>query len=82
MAKLDAEGRNDLARTQFAFPKQRREPLEDADHVRNAIARFHQGQDVTDAGRDAAWKRIHATAKQFDVDISQKSWHELGRHTH
>lgn len=28
--------------SQFAFPKQRKEPVHDAEHVRNAIARFDQ----------------------------------------
>ncbi len=42
MAKLDADDRNHLDAKQFAFPKQRKEPLENASHVRNAIARFDQ----------------------------------------
>ena len=79
MSKLDADDRNDLERGQFAFPKQRKEPLEDAEHVRNAIARFDQVQGVSDEERDEAWKRIQAAAKKFDVDVSEKSWHELGR---
>ena len=82
MAKLDAEQRDDLDKRQFAFPKQRKEPLEDASHVRNAIARFDQVQGVTDAERDEAWKRIKAAAKKFDVDVSENSWHELGKHPH
>ena len=82
MARLDADRRNDLNKGEFAFPKQRKEPLEDARHVRNAIARFDQVEDVTDAERDEAWKRIKAAAKKFDVDVSEKSWHELGRHPH
>ncbi|MGN6513892.1 MAG: DUF6582 domain-containing protein [Lysobacteraceae bacterium] len=82
MARLDADKRNDLGERQFAFPKQRKEPLEDATHVRNAIGRFDQVEDVTDAERDEAWKRIQAAAKKFDVDVSEKSWHELGRHPH
>jgi hypothetical protein len=82
MSKLDADRRNDLNKGEFAFPKQRKEPLEDAEHVRNAIARFDQVKDVTDAERDAAWKRIKAAAKKFDVDVSEKSWHELGRRPH
>lgn len=82
MAKLDAEHRDDLDKRQFAFPKQRKEPLEDASHVRNAVARFDQVQGVTDAERDEAWKRIKAAAKKFDVDVSEKSWHELGKHPH
>jgi hypothetical protein len=79
MAKLDTEEREDLDRGKFAFPKQRKEPLEDASHVRNAIARFDQVKDVTDAERDEAWHRIKAAAKKFDVEVSEKSWRELGR---
>jgi hypothetical protein len=82
MSKLDADQRNDLNKGEFAFPKQRKEPLEDAQHVRNAIARFDQVQGVSDEERDEAWKRIKAAAKKFDVDVSEKSWHELGRKPH
>ena len=62
----------------FAFKKQRKEPLNDASHVRNAIARFDQVTDVTDAERDKAWKRILKAAKKFDVEVSEGSWRELG----
>lgn len=79
MAKLDEEERDELGSSKFAFPKQRKEPLEDASHVRNAIARFDQVKDVTDAERDEAWDRIKAAAKKFDVDVSEKSWRELAR---
>jgi len=79
MAKLDTEEREDLDKGKFAFPKQRKEPLEDASHVRNSIARFDQVKDVTDAERDEAWHRIKAAAKKFDVEVSEKSWRELGR---
>lgn len=78
MSKLDSDDRNHLGSGGFAFPKQRKEPLEDAQHVRNAIARFDQVKDVSDEERDEAWKRIKAAAKKFDVDVSEKSWHELG----
>jgi hypothetical protein len=40
MAKLDTEDRKEISKSNFAFPKQRKEPLEDATHVRNTIARF------------------------------------------
>jgi hypothetical protein len=33
----------------FAFPDERKEPLTDARHVRNAIARFNQVEGVSDA---------------------------------
>ncbi|WP_166210313.1 DUF6582 domain-containing protein [Cognatiluteimonas telluris] len=82
MSRLDSDDRDDLGRGQFAFPKQRKEPLEDAEHVRNAIARFDQVKGVSDEERDEAWKRIRAAAKKFDVDVSEKSWHELGKHPH
>jgi len=79
MPKLDEADRDDLAARQFAFPKQRKEPLEDASHVRNAVARFDQVKDVTDAERDEAWKRIRAAAKKFDVKLEERSWRELGK---
>ena len=79
MAKLDTEERNDLSTGNFAFPKQRKEPLEDASHVRNAIARFDQVKDVSDEDRDEAWKRIKSAAKKYDVEVSEESWRELGK---
>jgi hypothetical protein len=66
-----------LADKEFAFPKQRKEPLTDARHVRNAIARFDQVEGVSDAERDKAWQRIKAAAKRFDVKISESSWRDL-----
>ena len=79
MSKLDAEHRNALDSRQFAFPRQRKEPLENATHVRNAIVRFNQLDDVSDAERDEAWKRIKAAAKKFGVEVNEKSWREIGR---
>ena len=78
MATLDADKRNAIPARQFAFPEQRKEPLENASHVRNAIARFKQVEGVSDAERDAAWKRIVAAAKKFDVEVREASWRELG----
>jgi ElaB/YqjD/DUF883 family membrane-anchored ribosome-binding protein len=78
MSKLDQEDRDDVPTKQFAFPKQRKEPLEDASHVRNAIARFRQVKDVTDEERDEAWARIRTAARKFDVDVNEKDWREIG----
>ncbi len=61
----------------FAFPRQRKEPLIDASHVRNAIARFDQVEGVSDADRDEAWKRIKAAARRHGVQVSESSWKEL-----
>lgn len=79
MTKLSTEDRNDLSKGSFAFPKQRKEPLENAAHVRNAVALFNQVKDVSDDERDHAWKRIKAAAKQYGVAISEKSWREIGK---
>jgi hypothetical protein len=68
-----------LGSKEFAFPKERKEPLTDARHVRNAIARFNQVEGVSDAERDGAWKRILAAAKRYDVEVSESSWRELAK---
>lgn len=64
---------------EFAFPKERKEPLTDARHVRNAIARFGQVEGVSDAERDKAWKRILSAARRFDVDVSESDWRDLAK---
>jgi hypothetical protein len=82
MSKLNQEKRDKIPADKFAFPKQEKEPLEDAAHVRNAIARFNQVEGVTDEERDAAWKRIHAAAKKFGVEMSENDWRELKHTSH
>ncbi|MEO7177341.1 MAG: DUF6582 domain-containing protein [Allosphingosinicella sp.] len=79
MSKLSADERDDLDKGDFAFPKERKEPLENASHVRNAIARFNQVKGVSDDERDAAWKRIKAAATKYDVEVSEKSRREIGK---
>jgi hypothetical protein len=79
LTKLTAEDREALDRRSFAFPEQKKEPLENASHVRNAVARFNQVKDVSDDERDAAWKRIKAAAKKHGVEINEKSWREIGK---
>jgi Family of unknown function (DUF6582) len=68
---------NRLSDAQFAFPEQRKEPITDAAHVRNAVARFDQVEGVSDAERDRAWERITAAAERFDVEIEADDWREL-----
>jgi hypothetical protein len=74
---LSTAEKDKLADSEFAFPRQRKEPLTDARHVRTAIARFDQVEGVSDADRDEAWRRILAAAKRFDVEVSESSWHDL-----
>jgi len=79
MSELTEKKRDRLDDDRFAFPEQRKEPLEDASHVRNAIARFNQVEGVSDDDRDAAWTRIKKAAKKYDVEVSEKSWREIGK---
>jgi hypothetical protein len=71
---------SDLPDSVYAFPKQRKEPLTDAEHVRNAVARFDQVIDVSDADRALAFANIEKAAKYYDVNLAETSWHDLGVH--
>lgn len=71
--------RGNLPDSVFAFPKQRKEPMTDAQHVRNAIARFDQVEDVSDEDRNLAFANIEKAAKHYGVNLSESSWHELGK---
>jgi len=77
--QLDTDERDDLPRSVFAFPQQRKEPLADADHVRNALARFNQVEGVSDADRAQAFANIKAAAKHYDVEVSAEKWQDLGK---
>lgn len=79
MTELNAKQRDNLSDAQFAFPKERKLPIEDANHVRNAVARFDQVEDVSDKERDEAWDRIQQAAKRLGVHLNEKNWHELGK---
>ena len=68
--------RSDLPDSVFAFPHQRKEPLTDAQHVRNAIARFDQVIDVPEADRALAFANIEKAARYYNVDLSASHWRE------
>ena len=74
---LSTRQQNRLPAERFAFTKKRKEPITDARHVRNAVARFDQVQGVTNAERDAAWRRIRAAARKFGVEIHVRGWRSL-----
>jgi hypothetical protein len=80
MSNLTSEDRQRLAEREFAFPAQRKEPLENASHVRNAVARFDQVSGVTDAERDEAWKRILRAAKTYGVTVGRSDWRDPSHH--
>ncbi len=68
---------SDLPDSVFAFPRERKEPLTDAQHVRNAVARFDQVQGVSDADRELAFENIKKAADYYGVTLTEKSWKEL-----
>jgi Family of unknown function (DUF6582) len=72
--------RSDLPDAVFAFPKQRKEPLTDASHVRNAVARFDQVIDASDSDRALAFANIEKAASYYNVDLSETDWRQLAVH--
>ena len=79
---LSTKDKNDLPESVYAFPKQRKEPLTDASHVKNALARFDQVRDVSDDDRDRAFANIRKAAKHYGVEITEASWRDLGKTPH
>jgi uncharacterized protein DUF6582 len=74
---LSTRKRDRMSSEKFAFPKERKEPLNDASHVRNAVARFDQVEGVSDKERDAAWRRIRSAARKYGVHIEARGWRSL-----
>src|SRR5215469_15350324 len=72
--------RSDLPDSVFAFPNQRKEPLTDALHVRNAAARFDQVIDVSEADRALAFANIEKAAEYYNVRLAETNWQQLGIH--
>jgi hypothetical protein len=79
---LSTDDRKHLHEESFAFPAQRKEPLNNASHVRNAIARFDQVKDVSDQEREEAFHHIKTAAKKYGVDMPETNWKQLGNKPH
>ena len=79
---LSTKGKNDLPESVFAFPQQRKEPLTDGSHVKNALARFDQVTGVTDQDRDLAFANIKKAAQHYDIHVAESDWRELGKTPH
>ena len=80
--ELDSQERDELPDSVFAFPKQRKEPLTDATHVKNALARFDQVQDASDKDRDLAFANIKKSAEHYGINVEEANWHQLGKKPH
>ncbi len=74
MAELDIKDRDRLHDSSFAWIDKRGErhlPINDEEHVRNAIARFNQTAfDEPDAKSSAA-RKILSAAKKHGIDVDQ-----------
>ena len=79
---LSTEDRKQLPDSVYAFPSERKEPMTDASHVRNAIARFDQVKGVSDDAREQAFANIKAAAKHYGVEVEEKHWQDLGKRPH
>lgn len=71
MPELNTKKRDKLPDSAFAFPNERKMPLNDASHVRNAAARFNQVEDVSASEKKAAKGRIQRAAKKKGVKLSK-----------
>jgi hypothetical protein len=79
---LSTGQRKKMSDSTYAFPAKRKEPLNNASHVRNAIARFDQVKDVSDSEREEAFGHIKTAAKKFGVKMTETSWKQLGGKPH
>jgi hypothetical protein len=80
--ELESKEREKLPDDAFAFPKQRKEPLTDARHVQNALARFDQVEGVSDEDRELAFSNIKKAAEYYGLNVEESDWHQLGKHPH
>lgn len=69
-------------RHRVRLPEQRKAPLTDASHVKNALARFDQVEDVSDDERDLAFANIKKAARHYEVEVAETDWHDLGKKPH
>ena len=70
MATLDQQKRAKLPDSAFAYVDskgQRRLPINDESHVRNALARFNQVRFEDEAARDRARRRLLAAARKYSI---------------
>jgi len=76
---LSTEERNEMSESTYAFPNERKEPLNNVSHVRNAIARFDQVKGVSAAEKKTAFGKIKTAAKKFGVKMTPTSASALAK---
>jgi hypothetical protein len=76
MPELDAKDRDDLRKNQFAYVDKdggEHLPINDAAHVRNAMARFNQTDFESQTAKEEARRKILAAAKRYDIEVDEDS---------
>ena len=76
MPELDAKDRDDLRSNQFAYVDKdggEHLPLNDASHVRNAMARFNQTDFESASAKEGARRKIVSAAKKHGIEVSDDS---------
>jgi hypothetical protein len=76
MADLDTKKRDKLRSSQFAYVDSKggeHLPINDASHVRNAMARWNQTEFESVTAKERARKKIVSAAKRHGVEIDEKS---------
>ena len=74
MPELDTEDREKLRSDQFAYVDSdggEHLPINDASHVRNAIARYNQTAFESKAAKERARRRILDAAKRYDIEVDE-----------
>jgi hypothetical protein len=76
MSQLDAQDRDQLKDSQFAYVDSSGEghlPIHDAAHARNAMARFNQTAFESKAAKERARQKILSAARKFDIEVSDEA---------
>jgi hypothetical protein len=76
VATLDAEDRNKLRDSEFAYVDrdgERHLPIHDESHVRNAVSRFPQTDFESKAARTRAAKKVVDAARKHGIDVDEDS---------
>ncbi len=83
MAKLDAKAADRLDRDEFAYIDSEggeHLPINDAAHIRNAVARWSQTEFESEAKKKEARTKILAAAKRHGIEIDPDDRIVRGRH--
>jgi hypothetical protein len=72
MPRMSHRRKKSLRKIQYACPRDRKLPINDAAHVRNAMARFNQVESKF-CHPSTARRRILAAARKYGVDVGEFS---------